>query len=65
MSRSTNLLEPWRALADKLGGAGQLYAALQPIPLSTAKRICRGTGQLNFNEWMIILNLFKDHGISL
>jgi len=65
MGRPTNLPDPWLSLSEKLGGAGHLYEAMAPIPLTTAKRVCRGTGLLNFNQWMIILNLFKVHGISL
>jgi len=68
MGRPTTIPDPWLSLAAQLGGAGQLYAVLQArlgISERTARRICQGTGTLNFDQWVGILELFKEHGIAL
>lgn len=68
MVRPTTLTDPWLSLADKLGGAGALYAMLQcelGCSLPTAKRICYGTGQLTYSEWCKLDKLFKKYGLSL
>lgn len=68
MARPTNLPEPWRSLAEKLGGAGHLYTALLDragIPERTAKRVCRGTGLLTYAQWCDLEILFREHGLTL
>ncbi len=64
MSRPTTLIDPWRSLADKLGSAGALYDLLiETLGCSepTAKRICKGTGQLTYAEWRKLDELFASH----
>lgn len=68
MARPTTLIEPWRSLADRLGGAGALYAVLmETLGCSepTAKRICKGTGQLTYAEWCKLDTLFAAHHLLL
>lgn len=68
MARPTTIPEPWFSLAAKLGGAGELYAVMQArlgISERTARRICQGTGTLNFDQCVGILELFEDQGIPM
>lgn len=68
MSRPSTLPEPWMSLAVKLGGAYILYETMLSragIPVSTAKRVCRGQGQLTYYEWSRIEGLFREYGLSL
>lgn len=70
MGRPMTLMEPWRSLAgpDHLGSAGALYAVLM-VELGcsepTAKRICKGTGQLTYAEWCKLDALFQRHNLPL
>ena len=66
MARPTNLAEPWLSLAKKLGGAGKLYAALASIgvPERSAKRVCRGTGELAWGQWLAVVQLFEGNGVN-
>lgn len=68
MARPTTLIEPWRSLADQLGSAGALYALLMDTwgcSEPTAKRICKGTGQLTYAEWCKLDALFAKHNLPM
>ena len=68
MSRATNLQAPWLYLAEKLGGAGNLYAELQTrlqISEPTAKRLCREEAPLYRWQWDAVRVLFAAHKIKI
>jgi hypothetical protein len=68
MVRPTTLSEPWRSLAERLGGAGALYQALHEAlgcSLHSAHRVCQGTGQLNYDQWCTVAELFRRHRVPL
>jgi len=67
MVRPTTLQTPWLPLAIKMGGPAELYALLQielGISEATAKRVCRGTGTLTYNQWRIVDAIFWAHGLE-
>lgn len=67
MARATTLLAPWSSLAEKLGGAGALYAELQSrlhISEPTAKRLCRDEAPLYRWQWDTVRALFAAHKIK-
>jgi hypothetical protein len=66
MGRPTNLPEPWLALACVLRGAGNLYREMARlgIPERSAKRVCRGTGYVTWDEARALIALFRDNGLE-
>jgi len=67
MSRLTTLLMPWSSLAEKLGGAGNLYAELMTrlqISEPTAKRLCRDESPLYRWQWDTVRAMFAAHRIK-
>ena len=68
MSRATNLQAPWLSLAEKLGGAGSLYAELMArlqISLPTAQRLCREEAPLYRWQWDAVRALLAKHKIKI
>lgn len=64
----TNLQEPWLALAEKLGGAGKLYAELGTrvkVSNRTAIRLCREDAPLHRWQWNAVRALFVEHGLEI
>lgn len=67
MARATTLPEPWSLLAEKLGGAGNLYAELQTrlqISEPTAKRLCREEAPLYRWQWDQVRAMFAKHKVK-
>lgn len=67
VGRPTTLQNPWLSLAIKLGGPAELYMRLQTelgISEATAKRVCRGTGTLNYSQWRIVDAIFEMYGLE-
>jgi len=67
MSRATTIPEPWLALAEKLGGAGNLYTEMQArlqVSESTAKRLCQDAAPLYRWQWEAVRALFAAHKIK-
>lgn len=68
MSRLSTLPEPWSLLAEKLGGAGALYAELMTrlqISEPTAKRLCRDESPLYRWQWDAVRAMSAKHKVKL
>ena len=67
MSRITTLPMPWFSLAERLGGAGNLYAELMTrlkISEPTAKRLCRDAAPLYRWQWDAVRALFAKQKVK-
>ena len=67
MSRLATLQRPWFSLAERLGGAGNLYAELMTrleISEPTAKRLCRDAAPLYRWQWDAVRALFAKQKVK-
>ena len=67
MSRLSTLQRPWFSLAERLGGAGNLYAELMTrleISEPTAKRLCRDAAPLYRWQWDAVRALFAKQKVK-
>ena len=67
MTRATTLPMPWSSLAEKLGGAGNLYSELMTrleVSLPTAQRLCRDAAPLYRWQWDAVRALFAKHKVK-
>ena len=62
MPRPIALPEPWKTLAEKLGGVGALAESLGGVDPTTLRRWARGRLP-NCSARALILAVFKKHGI--
>ena len=63
MPRPITLASPWKDLAEKLGGVGELAKSLGGVDPTTLRRWAQGR-MPNRSARVLIVGLFKKHGLK-